>query len=81
MNCIDNNCKNIYTICGEYYCAITHEEIPGFINVLDPNEKSGDCDNFVQAHTCLNCKHAKTAVYETGTIDDIEYRCPFKRIN
>lgn len=78
MNCIDNNCKNLYTISGEYYCAVTHKEIPESINVLDPNEKSSDCDNFVQAHTCLNCKHAKTTVYETGTIDDIEYRCPFQ---
>lgn len=78
MNCVDNNCKNLYTISGEYYCAITHKEIPEFINVLDSNEKSSDCDNFVQAHTCLNCKHSKTTVYETGTIDDIEYRCPFQ---
>lgn len=71
MNCIDDNCKNLYITCGEYYCAITHKEIPEFINVLDSNEKSGDCDNFVQAHTCLNCKHAKITVYETGTIDDM----------
>ena len=25
--------------------------------------------------TCLDCKYAKKRMYETGTIDDIEYRC------
>ena len=71
MNCIDNECKHTYTEMGETYCSLTHEEIQDDIDQIQ-------CENFVQARTCLNCKHSIQEIYETGTIDSIEYRCPFQ---
>lgn len=71
MNCIDNECKHTYSVFGETCCKLTNQEIPDNIDVTQ-------CKNFVQARTCVNCKHSIPTVYETGTIDDIEYRCPFQ---
>lgn len=72
MNCIDDECKYLlHTFEHEAYCSLLHQEIPDDIDITQ-------CDNFVQARTCLNCVHSISTVYETGTIDDIEYRCPFQ---
>lgn len=71
MNCIDNECKNLYSYYGEWYCSLTKQEVPDGIDITE-------CENFIQACTCINCKHSISTVYETGTIDDIEYRCPFQ---
>ena len=71
MNCIDNECKHLYAYMCELYCSLTAEEVPDDIDIVQ-------CNNFVQARTCINCKHSQLEVYETGTIDDIEYRCPFQ---
>lgn len=72
MNCIDNECKHIlHTYDCESYCTFMQKEVPEDIDITQ-------CDNFVQAKTCINCKHSKITVYETGIIDDIEYRCPFQ---
>ena len=71
MNCIDNECKHLYSYLGEYYCKLTKQEIPDDIDITQ-------CNNFVQARTCINCIHSREIVYETGTIDDIEYRCRFQ---
>ena len=71
MNCIDNECKHLYSETGEMFCELTHAEVPDDIDEIE-------CKNFLQAHTCINCMHSKITVYETGTIDDIEYRCPFQ---
>ena len=71
MNCIDNNCRYLNSCPVEWFCELTHEEVPDDINVTQ-------CDCFVQANTCIDCAHSKIHVYETGTIDDIEYRCPFQ---
>ena len=70
MNCIDDACKHCYDYCKEWerYCKLTGEKIPDDIDITQ-------CENFVQAKTCLDCKYSKLTVYETGTIDDIEYRC------
>lgn len=71
MNCIDGCCKySCYDGHKEFYCAV--------IDDVNLDELSDDCEYFLQARTCLNCKHSKETVYETGTIDDIEYRCPFQ---
>ena len=48
MNCIDNACVHLYSDFGEPYCKLTHEEIPDDIDITQ-------CENFIQAHTCLNC--------------------------
>lgn len=71
MNCIDNECRHLYAEMGEWYCELTQQEVPDDIDVTQ-------CKNYLQAHTCLDCAHARITVYETGTIDDIEYRCPFQ---
>ena len=71
MNCIDNECRHLYSEFGELYCKLTEKEIPEDIDITQ-------CENYIQAHTCIDCIHAKRIVYETGTIDDIEYRCPFQ---
>lgn len=71
MNCIDNECRHLYSHFGEWFCELTEQEIPDDIDVKQ-------CENFTEAQTCLDCTHAKIQVHETGTIDDIEYRCPFQ---
>lgn len=71
MNCIDNECKHLYAYMGETYCSITNEEPPDDIDITQ-------CEFYIQAKTCINCKHSIPTVYETGTIDDIEYRCSFQ---
>ena len=72
MNCIDNECKYLlHTWDCEMYCSLLHQEVPDDIDLVQ-------CENFKQAKTCLNCIHSIETVYETGTIDDIEYRCPFQ---
>lgn len=71
MNCIDNDCKYLFTQLGNWYCNIKRCEIPDDIDITQ-------CDDFVQARTCINCKHSISRIYETGTIDNIEYRCPFQ---
>ena len=49
MNCMSNNCKNIYYSCdGKYCCAITEQEVPDY-NDLD------NCKHFMKAKTCINC--------------------------
>lgn len=71
MNCIDNNCRYLNSYPIPWFCELTYEEIPDDIDVTQ-------CDNFIQACTCIDCVHSRTTVYETGTIDDIEYRCKFQ---
>lgn len=70
MNCYDN-CK---------YCHSTWDYEESCI--LKPDFKiSGNdtfsCPDYIEAKNCLTCKHSFSTVYETGTIDCIEYRCNF----
>ena len=68
MNCIDNECRHQYTMLGDFYCKLTGTEIPEDIDITQ-------CKHYEQARTCINCVYGIPTVYETGTIDDIEYRC------
>lgn len=68
MNCIDDECKYLLS---DWHCSLTNEEVPDDIDVTQ-------CENYVQARTCINCVYSRITVYETGAIDDIEYRCPFQ---
>lgn len=72
MNCIDNTCKYVYAdYTGELFCSLTQSEVPEDIDIMQ-------CYNFEMAKNCLTCRHARYTIYETGTIDDIEYRCPLQ---
>lgn len=71
MNCIDNNCRYLNSYPVEWFCELNHEEVPDDIDVTQ-------CEHFTQAHTCIDCTYSRIRVYETGTIDDIEYRCKFQ---
>jgi len=33
------------------------------------------CEDYEKARKCFNCEHAKEVVYETGTIDSVDYHC------
>lgn len=63
-NCVDFPCKYRQ----DDYCVL-HDR-----NILDNIDVVG-CADFILARTCLDCKWSRRTVYETGTIDDIEYRC------
>lgn len=72
-NCFDKPCvyhghdlNKFDSYCFKLKCTI--EDYPDGEN----------CEAFELAETCLDCKHSRETVYETGTIDDIEYRCPFQ---
>lgn len=73
-NCLDDPCK-YHHYCvdpqSNFWCSLHDCEIP------DDIDETG-CKDFELARTCIDCKHRKTTIYETGTIDDIEYRCPFQ---
>ena len=73
MNCINDDCKYLYQDYhgDELHCLLTYSVIPD-------NIEETQCKNFVQAKTCINCKHATIQIYETDRIDSIEYRCPFQ---
>jgi hypothetical protein len=72
MNCIDNECRHLGTgfINGHYdnICVLTGKAIPDDIDITQ-------CSHYEQARTCIDCIYSIPTVYETGTIDDIEYRC------
>ena len=74
-NCIDSPCKfcsyGFDKSYGDPYCLLNKELVPDNIDETD-------CRDFKLAQTCIDCKHSIPQVYETGTIDDIEYRCPFQ---
>ena len=70
MSCWDNDCKYFKEFCGEYACTLN----PKFAITGD----DFDCPNCVTAKNCLTCKHSYIEVYETGTIDCIEYYCSFQ---
>ena len=73
-NCIDHPCKYRKDTLHpklDGYCVIKADEVPDRIDEID-------CEFFKIAKTCLSCKHSEPTIYETGTIDDIEYRCPFQ---
>ena len=70
-NCIDSPCKynhyNFYSY-NTFDCSLLKQDPPDDVDIVG-------CEHFELAKTCLNCKYAIQQVYETGTIDDIEYRC------
>lgn len=33
------------------------------------------CEHYLEPQLCYNCLHSYTIVYETGTIDSIDYHC------
>lgn len=75
MNCWENDCKYflenpIRGWSSEYTCTLN----PDFVITGD----DFNCPNCITAQNCLTCKHSLIQIYETGTIDDIEYRCPFQ---
>ena len=74
-NCIDSPCKYCtYVFTESYddnYCIKKKCRVPDNIDETD-------CDSFELAKTCLDCKYSLPTTYETGTIDDIEYRCPYQ---
>ena len=70
-NCIDFPCKHRCDTFHTSYCSLHNSEVPDDVDVTG-------CKDFVFAHTCIDCKHTKSTTYETGTIDDIEYKCPFQ---
>jgi hypothetical protein len=52
----------------DVYCKLTSKPIPEDLDITQ-------CEHYEQARTCMNCTYGIATVYETGTIDDIEYRC------
>ena len=70
-NCFDHPCKYRYDDAHTCFCHLRMCVIP------DNIDETG-CKYFELAETCITCKHSIETVYETGTIDDIEYRCPFQ---
>jgi hypothetical protein len=42
-------------------------------NKLIPDETP--CEDYTKSYSCYNCQFANAKVYETGTIDCIDYHC------
>lgn len=73
MNCAVNDCKFYDEEIDDQFCRKKCVQLSD--NIYDDDD--WDCEDFEEARVCANCQHSRTTVYETGTIDDIEYRCPF----
>jgi hypothetical protein len=58
--CEQNKIWDNYSFCNKHKKFIP-DEIP--------------CSDYVKAQICSNCQFANTKVYETGTIDCIDYHC------
>lgn len=69
-SCVDYPCKYCHDdpISGTSHCILLNTYVP------DDIDRNG-CPHFVFAKTCIDCKHANKTMYETGTLDSIEYRC------
>lgn len=66
-NCYDKECR--YLSEDDYdrtYCN-KHNKL-----IKDDEEI---CINYERSKSCYNCKHSRIEVYETGTIDSIDYYC------
>jgi hypothetical protein len=67
LPCEDNDCayyKMDYQ--DRTYCSKKNRFI---------DNETGECEYFTPSQTCDLCKHSYMKVYETGSIDDIEYYC------
>ena len=71
MNCFDD-CKYYY---DSYIDNGSCELKPDF---KIPDNDTFSCSDYIKAKNCLTCKHSSPTIYETGTIDWIEYRCNFE---
>ena len=71
VNCYDDNCKYYFNTC---YLTDGCKLKPDF---KIPDDDTIPCPDYIEAKNCLTCKHSIPTVYETGTIDCIEYRCNF----
>lgn len=73
-NCIDSPCiysNYCFNPFNDFWCSLHNCEPPDNIDEIG-------CNDFELARTCLDCKHHIPTIYETETIDDIEYRCEFQ---
>lgn len=72
MNCYDN-CKYFQdTWDYKENCELS----PDF---KIPDDTTFCCSDYVEVRNCLTCKYSTAIIYETGTIDCIEYRCGFNK--
>lgn len=71
VNCYDDNCKYYFNTC---YLTDGCKLKPDF---KIPDDDTIPCSDYIEAKNCLTCKYSIPTVYETGTIDCIEYRCNF----
>lgn len=67
MKC-DTECKFMFedTLTDKFICTKFNKDVSDF---------EGECESFEELCFCSTCKHSRSTIYETGTIDDIEYRC------
>lgn len=65
-NCLEDFCKHCsYDPWNDSYeCKLDYE-------IKD----EWDCPDFEMLERCDNCIHARITVYETGTIDQVDYKC------
>ncbi len=68
--------------CEEEFCAFykddifrEHEYCSKRDCYIDELTDTNGCDYFEMPKTCDFCKHSFLEIYETGTIDDVEYYC------
>ena len=70
-NCASGYCRNEYEdyLEDEFKCKLWPD-----VNLENISEDF-DCPGFAPPHRCYDCIYAKEKVYETGTIDEIDYYC------
>jgi len=67
-------------LCEDEFCAYYKEDVFDSNNDYCSKHKNcinliKECTDFELPKTCDLCRNSFTKVYETGTIDDIEYYC------
>lgn len=72
--CNEEQCK-FYTECHDVHNGVWDD-----YSFCTKHKKIIDCENeicseYIKAKKCFNCKHSRKIIYETGTIDCIDYHC------
>jgi hypothetical protein len=79
INCLNNDCRFIKEkdpLTDEFICTKDNSVIQ-----FDVFDTDLPCTAFEKFEFCDTCKHGKEVVYETGTIDEIDYYCKLQNIN
>lgn len=73
--CINETCKHFNQIYTQLNGIWDHHNYCKKLNEYLDDKEILLCELYEPSMKCFNCKHGKEIIYETGTIDCIDYHC------